>query len=1053
MADGQTRLIRAPSNLFNHPGISDASGNIMKKQEDFDEQLLFDILKNAGRPLRLDDILRIGGFSRKLKRDILEALHDLARNGELVRLEGGSWVMADALKRRRGILATQRSGAAFVTPEDAQARTGQDIYIAPEDVGDAWNGDLVDVMLLPKKRGTLKKQEGRVIAVVRRGQTDIVVRVLRPGRAERTMVCRPADSRLPFDVLADISALEKTPEEGELLRVTVENKLEEHGERHLWAGRAVATLGLENDAAVQERFTKLNNGIPTEFPDNVVAEAEAVASSAADDMDRLVDLRGEMLVTIDGEDARDFDDAVYACRTADGWRLLVAIADVSHYVRPRTALDREARERGNSYYFPMSVEPMLPEALCNGVCSLRPNEERRCMAVDMRLDDDGNLTSSEFCNAVMISRARLTYREVQTALDDPEGEAAAGIEERAPGVPAMLRDAAELAAVLMERRHRQGGLDFDIPEAEFVVEEKNGISRVTGIRNRERLFSHRLIEAFMVRANEAVAEFLTRKNAPLLYRVHPAPGPDRLEELYHTLRSTDAELPLPRAAKAAVPNWLTHVLEAAADTDQAFIVSRLTLRSMMQARYSPEEDGHFGLASACYCHFTSPIRRYADLVNHRALRYVLGLDAGGPLPAGHKLLEVAEQCNGRERVATDAEREIGRRMGCLLLSGRTGERFEGVISGVMNFGFFVELDGMPVEGMVRVETLGRDYYVFDEERQELRGEHSGETFRLGQRVTVKLAGVHVGRLEIDLEYQKDDEGRRPFRRKSDDRAPRRARFEDKDGHEHRGRRAFADRKGFRPRRDDEELKRQRRYASDVWDEESPREESFRDRAHKKPWTKDHRHGDEGGRDDFRAGRRPFGKKPSFRREEDGFAQDEELSFRRERRPFRAREDRPFQDDERPSFRRREDGERRPFRTDGHRFRQDDEERGERRFFRTGRDDEEGRRGGRFDRENDRHERPGRPFPKRHERRDFDGDGEERSFRRAGRPFRSRDDERREHRFAGRREDRHAPREHGFRPGKSRDHGDNDGFHGAPDDFFAIKTEPEKPVHRFGKRRK
>ena len=353
---------------------------------------------------------------------------------------------------------------------------------------------------------------------------------------------------------------------------------------------------------------------------------------------------------------------------------------------------------------------------------------------------------------------------------------------------------------------------------------------------------------------------------------------------------------------------------------------------------------------------------------------------------------------------------------------------------------------MPVEGMVRVETLGRDYYIFDEERQELRGEHSGETFRLGQRVTVKLAGVHVGRLEIDLEYQKDDEGRRPFRRKSDDHAPRRARFEDKDGHEHRGRRAFADRKGFRPRRDDEELKRQRRYASDSWDEEGPREESFRDRA-PRPWNKDRR-GDEGGRDgDFRSGRRPFGKKPSFRHEE-RFPQDEESSFRKERRPFRGREDRPFHEDDRPSFR-RDDGERRPFRTGGRRFREDDETRGERRFFRSGRGDGDSR----FDRENNRHDRPGRPFPKRHERRDFEAD-DERSFRREERPFRTRDDDRREHRFAGRHEDRHAPRDHAFRPGKPhRDHRENDGFHGAPDDFFAIKTEPEKPVHRFGKRRK
>ena len=1021
-------------------------GTIMKKQEDFDEQYLFDMLKQAGRPLRLDDILRMGSFSRKLKRDILEALHDLARNGELIRLEGGSWVPADALKKRRGILATQRSGAAFVTPEDATVKSGQDIYIAPEHVGDAWNGDLVDVMLLPKKRGTLRKQEGRVIAVVRRSQTDLVVRVLRRGNAEHTMLCRPADSRLSFDVLADTSALENTPEEGELLRVTVEEKLEEHGERHLWSGRATASLGVENDAAAQERLTKLNNGIPTAFPDNVTAEAEAVADAPWNDAAGLADLRDDMLVTIDGEDARDFDDAVCVGRTTEGWRLLVAIADVSYYVRPRTALDREARDRGNSYYFPMSVEPMLPESLCNGVCSLRPREERRCMAVDMRLDENGKLTSAQFFNAVMMSRARLTYREVQAVLDDPNGDTAAAMEQRAPGVPAMLRDAAELAAVLMERRHRQGALDFDIPEAEFVVEEKNGVSRVTGIRNRERLFSHRLIEAFMVRANEAVAEFLTRRNAPLLYRVHPAPGPDRLEELYHTLRSTDADLPLPRAAKATVPNWLPHVLEAASGTDQSFIVSRLALRSMMQARYSPEEDGHFGLASACYCHFTSPIRRYADLVNHRALRYVLGLDTGGPLPAGHKLLETAEQCNSRERVATDAEREISRRMGCLLLMGRNGESFEGVISGVMNFGFFVELDGMPVEGMVRVETLGRDYYVFDEERQELRGEHSGETFRLGQRVTVTLTGVHVGRLEIDLEYQKDEEGRRPFRRNKDDRAPRRTRFDDREGGERRsGRRAFADRKGFRPRRDEEELQRQRRYASDSWDEDTPRGEERAFRRHDakpaKPRQKNYRYDEEhgGAENDFRPGRRPFRKPSSFHRSDDRSERQESQEFRGDRRFFR---------DEERSF--RQDDDRRSFRHARPEFRREDAPSRERRFFRSDRNEEElDRSNSRFDRKNRHHDSPGRPFPKKHTHREdelfFDDD----------RPVRSREErnDRREHRFAGRHEDRHAPREHSFRPGRPHLRKEHDESHGAPDDFFAIRTEPERPVHRFGKRRK
>ncbi|MCQ2444086.1 MAG: VacB/RNase II family 3'-5' exoribonuclease [Mailhella sp.] len=887
----------------------------MKKKDNLDEQLLIETLENAGRPLRLDDILRITGFSRKIKKDVLICLGDLAANGVLVRLQGGGWATASSMKTRTGRLAVQRSGAAFVIPEGEAPRSGSDIYIAAEHIGDAWNGDIVSVMLMPAKRGSSKGPEGRILSVIERGQTEIVARVLRPADGEGVFLCRPCDPRLGFDIAADASALEKRPEESELLRISVGGKTDDGGRRPLYAGTALSSLGQENDAFVQERLTKLNNSIPMEFPDNVLAEAEEAAASPALDEEGLADLRGEMLVTIDGDDARDFDDAVCASRDGDGWRLLVAIADVSHYVRPRTNLDREAFERGNSYYFPTSVEPMLPEVLCNGVCSLRPNEERRCMAADMRLDAGGNFVSVRFSNGVMVSKARLTYTEVQSALVDPEGDAARAIDERAPGVRAMLEDAADLADVLIERRRRQGGLDFDLPEAEFLVDgiRINGVSRVTGIRNRERLFSHRLIEAFMVRANEAVAEFLTKHDAPFLYRVHPAPGADRLEDLYRSLRSTDAELPLPHAAKTAVPNWIAHVLDAAAGTDQEFVVNRLTLRSMMQARYSPEEDGHFGLGSACYCHFTSPIRRYADLVNHRALRYVLGLETGGALPAGHRLLETADRCNEHERTATDAEREIGRRMGCLLLQGRTGDIFGGVVSGVMSYGFFVELDGMPVEGMVRVESLGRDFYVYDEERQELRGTHTGESFRLGQRVTVKLAGVHVGRLEIDLEYRNDDEGRRPFRRRDDDRNDRR-----EGGREGRGRHAFADRRGFRPRRDEDgqDFRSGKPRFERRGEGRPERPHGFRPRRDDDAERRNRYASDAWGGEEAERGGRPFGERRGFRSDRDGEGRDERPhGFK----PRRDDEGRGFQSDK-PRFERRgrdgEDAGRRPFHKDG-----------------------------------------------------------------------------------------------------------------------------------------
>ncbi len=724
-----------------------------------DEKALMDAVKDAGRPLRLDDILRAMHVSRRLKKDVLTALHDFARNGAMAHLPGGYWIVPENRRKRRGRLSVQRSGSAFLLPE-GDDRSAEDVFLAPGSLGDAWNGDLVEVLLLPRRHGAGKRREGRVLSVLERAHDEITVRVLEPVH-KGLALCRPVDALFSFDILADVSALEKKPAPFALLRVRAGEKLS-GGIRTLRAGTATTALGREDDVSAQELLTKLNRAIPTDFPEKVLAEAEKAADLPLR-TEGMEDLRGLALVTMDGEDARDFDDAVFVSRGEQGWRLLVAIADVSYYVRPRTALDREAFARGNSCYFPASVEPMLPETLCNGMCSLRPGEDRRVLAVDMELDAKGSLKTTRFRNALMRSRARLTYRQAQETLDEPEGRTALRLEKEAPGVPAMLREAAELARLLIERRHLAGGLDFDLPEAEFQVEEIDGAPRVTGMRNRERLFSHRLIEAFMIRANESVAEFLSRKKAPFLYRVHPAPSLEKLKELSR-LSSTLLSLSDPSGMSPSA--WLSGLLEKAAAGGSTFIVHRLALRSLMQARYSPEEEGHFGLASARYCHFTSPIRRYADLVNHRALRHTLGLDTGGAIPAGHSLLEIAGQCNARERVAIDAEREIHRRMGCLLLQERVGERFSGVISGVMPFGFFVELEGMPLEGLVRVETLGRDFYVFEEERRELLGAHSQERFRLGQEVAVKLTGVSIGRMEIDLEYQRRDrEKQNLFRKK------------------------------------------------------------------------------------------------------------------------------------------------------------------------------------------------------------------------------------------------------------------------------------------------
>lgn len=848
MAGAQRRPRHCREHILKKRDLSSYSDNALRE----------DILSvlGSGAPLRLDDVLRRLGITRRAKRAVLDSLRELESSGAIVSLRGGAWALASRLKRLRGVLSVQRSGAAFVRPEsNVGGKRMDDIFIAPEDLGGAWDGDIVEISLFPAPKRAARgaktgfHAEGRVLAVLERPRQELTVRVLRPPRPDRlpdtpalTVLCRPADPRLELELLVDVSGLPLPPVENELLRVAVGERLDTsdspvstshdfpyrsptgfrrpaHSPRRkgassrrasflpllpLWSATALSSLGREDDARVQEDLTKLNHNIPTSFSDAVLAEAERAAAEPPSSAPGLEDLRSFALVTIDGEDARDFDDAVFVTRDAHGWRLLVAIADVSHYVRPRGQLDREARERGNSCYFPCSVEPMLPEALSNGACSLRPGEDRRAMAADISFDHNGAPVSARFSNALIRSRARLTYTQVETALKEgydkiwgsapspdggdnpprtpfvkgcrgitplPEGYGEAEHPQSGnippspltPELAAMLTDAAELATLLIKKRHDAGGLDFDLPEAEFNVED----GKVTGIGNRKRLFSHRLIEAFMVAANEAVARFLTEKGAPFLYRVHPAPSAEKLEELARGLNASGLDLPLPPPAKVARDaNWLPGLLDAVHKRDdlrmeQVFLVNRISLRSMMQARYSPEEEGHFGLASHCYCHFTSPIRRYADLVTHRALKYAMGLDAGGAIPAGQKLLAVAERCNERERAAQDAEREIIRRFGCLLLRDRIGETFAGVISGVTHFGLFIELAGMPLEGMVRVETLGQDYFGYDAERQELRGAVSNAAYRLGQSVKVRLAEVNPGRLEITLELL--DAGKLPGR--------------------------------------------------------------------------------------------------------------------------------------------------------------------------------------------------------------------------------------------------------------------------------------------------
>ena len=749
-------------------------------------EALHRLLREAHRPIPIDGLMRMLGLRRRLKKPLEALLSTLRATGRAQRLHGGLWMAAELLGSAEGRYSVSRTGTAQVIPDALPPRGGtarsprrgrppghgrgeepaEGIGIRPGNDGGAWHGDRVRVALFPRRRG--HGPEGRVIEILQRAQQEIAVHVCKPRRkharaltgASSTedaaalaghLLCVPVDPRLPFTLSVDARALPTLPEPGSLLLV----RPTEQRTADLWQAVALRAFGREDDIAVQERLVKLNHGAPLDFPPAVVAAAARLpaAPEPADCAGR-EDVRAHPLVTIDGDDARDFDDAICVTRLPrGGWRLLVAIADVTHYVRPRSPLDTEARERGNSWYFPTSVEPMLPEALSNGLCSLNPGVDRLVMLVELGIDAHGQTRSERFAPGLMRSAARLTYDEVYRALlagDAGTREAQQAAWRARWGtcadtVCAMLRDALELAQALGGARTQRGSLDFSLPEPRCHIDERG---RVSAITRAEPHRAHKLIEECMIAANEAVARFLAARDLPLAYRVHPMPEPEKLEGLWRSLSATALGTMLgQRPTSRPTGAIIRAALDAARGGELEFFTNRLALRAMPQARYEPENTGHFGLASTCYCHFTSPIRRYADIIVHRALKHALRCD-DAPIASGRLLLAQCDHLNHCERAAMEAEREMTRRCACLVLRGREGEEFAGMVAAVTDFGCFVELADMPVEGMVPLDSLGDDYYSCDPVRQELVGMGTGARLRLGQGVRVRLERVDLGRLEI-----------------------------------------------------------------------------------------------------------------------------------------------------------------------------------------------------------------------------------------------------------------------------------------------------------------
>ncbi len=487
--------------------------------------------------------------------------------------------------------------------------------------------------------------------------------------------------------------------------------------------RVVERLGRMEDARAISLICIHAHGIPDRFPAEALAEAEAARAASPAGRE---DLRDVPLVTIDGEDARDFDDSVFAAREGDGWRVLVAIADVAHYVRPGSALDREARERGNSVYFPDRVVPMLPEALSNGWCSLKPREDRGCLFVEMRFDADGAKTGHRFGRGIMRSAARLTYEAAQAAMDaetDPEGVPAGGM--------AALHGAFR---ALLAAREKRGTLDLELPERRVLLDEAG---RVAAVVPRARLDAHRLIEEFMVAANVCAAEELERRRQPCMYRVHDQPSPEKLEGLRQFLGTFGISLP---PAGQVQPRSFAHALEMIRGRPEERLVNEAVLRGQSQAAYSPENIGHFGLALPRYAHFTSPIRRYADLLVHRALisGLQLGPDGLGEAEA-ERFPDIGEHITRAERRAAAAERDAVDRYLAAHMAHQVGNHFDARVSGVTRFGLFVTLESNGASGIVPLGSLPDDRWTDDEGGRALVGQRTGLRFALGQAVEARLA--------------------------------------------------------------------------------------------------------------------------------------------------------------------------------------------------------------------------------------------------------------------------------------------------------------------------
>nr|WP_230473452.1 ribonuclease R [Dyella choica] len=661
---------------------------------------------------------------------LTKRLTAMVRDGQLLLGRRGGYAPARKLDLIPGVVLANAEGYGFLRPDEG----GDDLYLSPHQMRSVLHGDRVLASVVGvDRRG---RRQGAIVEVLQRRSPRLVGRVVIENGV--TLVV-PDDRRLHLDIMI-APGQERGASSGQIVVAEITDPPTPY-RGPLGVVRSVLGERLQPSLLVDMAIASYD--LPHEWPPEVLRGAEEVEPEVtAAEREGRVDLRKLPLMTIDGADARDFDDAVYAePRRGGGWRLIVAIADVSHYVPVDTALDKEAYERSTSTYFPGFVVPMLPETLSNGICSLNPKVERLCMVCDMQVNPDGEVTRAKFYDAVMRSHARLTYDKVWQAIGLKEADARHELADVLP----QLENLHALYQALAEQRRRRGAIDFETAEVKFRLDATGEVQSVGAV---ERNDAHKLIEECMIAANVQAAMFLSKRKIPALYRAHEPPPAEKYEDLQQFLREFKLRMP---ALQDVTPGDFSDVLRKVKDRPERELIQSVLLRAQSLAAYQPDNRGHFGLALEAYAHFTSPIRRYPDLLVHRAIRYAL--KDGKPSAYYYTeaaMAAMAVHCSQRERRAEEAERDVDERFRCAWMAKHVGEEFDGVVTGVTSFGLFVELEESKVSGLVHISQLSNDYYHFDPIRHLLKGERTGLQFRLGDHVRVQVLRASLEDRKIDF---------------------------------------------------------------------------------------------------------------------------------------------------------------------------------------------------------------------------------------------------------------------------------------------------------------